>query len=62
MEAYLEKNGRTVLFRRYNGRKWKLGGERRPWDEAFPEHRRLVIEGVTYVHWYDCLTGLACGL
>jgi len=62
VEAYLEKNGRTVLFRRYNGRKWKLGGERRPWDEAFPEHRRLVIEGVTYVHWYDCLTGLACGL
>jgi hypothetical protein len=61
VEAYLTEDGRTVLFRRYNGRQWKLG-ERRPWDEELPDHQRLVIDGTTFVHWYDCLTGLACGL
>ena len=62
VEAYLTESGRTVLFRRYNGRRWKLGEKRRPWDEALPDHQRLVVDGVIFVHWYDCLTGLACGL
>lgn len=62
MEAYLTREGRTVLCRRYNGRLWKYGrkyaGDDRPWDERFPDHNRIVIDGVTFVHWYDCLTGL----
>ena len=62
VEAYLTESGRTVLFRRYNGRRWKLGEKRRPWDEQLPDHQQLVVDGVTFVHWYDCLTGLACGL
>lgn len=61
VEAYLEPGGRTVLFRRYNGRLWKLGPTRPPWDEALPEHRCLVIDGVVFVHWYDCLTDATGG-
>ena len=62
VEAFLTRQGRTVLFRRYNGRLWGKSHGRPPWDEALPDHARLVIDGVVFVHWYDCLTGLACGI
>jgi hypothetical protein len=65
-EAYLNRDGRTVLFRRYNGRLWAVGSgggyDGPPWDERFPGHARVVINGVVYVHWYDCLTDIACGI
>jgi hypothetical protein len=51
-----------VLCRRYNGRLWKYGTDATPWDERFPDHSRVVIDGTAFVHWYDCLTGLACGV
>ena len=62
-EAYITRKGRTVLGRRYNGRFWAVksnawGGP--PWDERYPDNERLVIDGVTYVHWYDCLPSHAC--
>lgn len=53
------------ISRRYNGRQWHVtaeGAYRIPWDERFPDNQRLVIDGVTFVQWYDCLSGLACGL
>jgi hypothetical protein len=64
IEAYLTPEGRTVLDRRYNGRMWRRtkGGDKPPWDEEFPEHNRIVIDGVTFVHWYDCLSDRACGI
>ena len=31
-------------------------------SQAKPYQARVVIDGVVFVHWYDCLTGLACGL
>jgi hypothetical protein len=67
MEGYLIREGRTVLCRRYNGRQWsrKPGSahaDKPPWDERFPTHNRIVIDGVTFVHWYDCLTDRACGV
>jgi hypothetical protein len=58
--AYLERRGRTVLARRYNGRLWHE--REKPWDEVFPDHDRIVINGVTYVHWYDCLSHVAVGV
>jgi hypothetical protein len=65
--AYVSRQGRAVLGRRYNGRQWgrKPGWphmEKPPWDEQFPEHDRMVVNGVTYVHWYDCLSDTALGL
>lgn len=65
--SYITRKGRTVLGRRYNGRQWgrKPGwpyAEKPPWDERFPDHDRMVINGITYVHWYDCLSDLGCGV
>jgi len=67
MEAYLTREGRTILCRRYNGRQWnrepgRAYADKPPWDERFPTHNRIVIDGVTFVHWYDCLSDRACGI
>jgi len=65
-EAYLTRSGRTVLFRRYNARLWALHPESTydgpPWDERFPQNTVIVINGITFVHWYDVLSDLACGV
>lgn len=67
--AYITRAGRTLLFRRYNGNLWgkreKLPhswGVERTWEEDLPHTDRLVIDGVKYVHHYDSLTDVACGL
>ena len=56
-EDYLDENGRTILWRRFNRDDWALdhfGG--RPWSEQLPDNQRLTVNGRTYVHWYDCIT------
>ncbi len=56
-EQYVDQNGRTVLWRRFNRDDWaidRFGGK--PWSEKFPDNERLVINGETYVHWYDCIS------
>ena len=67
--GYITREGRTVLFRRYNGNRWgkrdkppHAWGGRMTWEEDLPHTDRLVIDGVTYVHNYDSLTDLACGI
>jgi len=68
--AYLNREGRTVLFRRYNGNRWgkldhpphRTGGTEMTWAEDLPHAHRLAIDGVTFVHQWDCLTEEACGL
>lgn len=63
VEAFLTRHGRTVVFRRYNGRLWGTGPDstRPPWDQQLPTNQQIIIDGVTYVHWYDCLTHFALG-
>lgn len=56
-EQYLDRNGRTVLWRRFNKDDWALehfGGK--PWGQQLPENEQLTVNGATYVHWYDCLS------
>ena len=56
IEQYLDENGRTILWRRFNRNDWankRYGGT---WTELLPENERLTINGTTYVHWYDCIT------
>ena len=56
-EQFVDKNGRTVLWRRFNRDDWaidRFGGK--PWSEKFPENERITINGQTYVHWYDCIS------
>lgn len=60
MEVFISTEGRAVLTRRYNGRKWALKkGEyaegNLPWDEQYPNNKKIILEGQTYVHWYDSI-------
>lgn len=58
METFIDRSGRTVLLRRYNGRLW-AGAGAREWDRELPGNEVLTVEGVKYVHWYDCLTAVS---
>lgn len=56
-EQYVDKNGKTVLWRRFNRDDWaidRFGGKL--WSEKLPDNERLIINGETYVHWYDCIS------
>ena len=55
-EQYLDENGRTVLWRRFNRDDWAFVRYQKTWSEMLPENERLTIGGMTYVHWYDCIT------
>lgn len=56
-EQYVDQNGRTVLWRRFNRDDWALdrfGGK--PWSQQLPENEQITVNGQRYVHWYDCLS------
>ena len=56
-EQYIDRDGRTVLWRRFNRDDWAMesfGGKR--WSEQLPNNERLTVNGKTYVHWYDCIS------
>ena len=55
-EQFIDQNGRTILWRRYNRNDWAIDHYHKEWTELLPENERLTINGVTYVHWYDCIT------
>ncbi len=35
---------------------WGFERYKKTWSEMLPESERLVINGVEFVHWYDCVT------
>ena len=56
-EQYVDANGRTVLWRRFNRDDWaidRFGGKL--WSEKLPDNERITVNGPTYVHWYDCIS------
>lgn len=55
-EQFLDRNGRTVLWRRFNHNEWAIDRYKKKWSELLPENEKLIINGETYVHWYDCIT------
>ena len=55
-EQFLDENGRTILWRRFNRDDWRLAQYEKLWSEQLPENDRLIVNGVTYVQWYDCIT------
>lgn len=55
-EQYLDENGRTILWRRFNRNDWAFDRYGRKWTEILPDNERIVVNGNIYVHWYDCLT------
>ncbi|MDR2686342.1 MAG: RNA polymerase sigma factor [Oscillospiraceae bacterium] len=55
-EQFIDRAGRTVLWRRFNHNDWHSERYGMPWTEKLPANERLVVNGETYVHWYDCIT------
>lgn len=55
-EQFLDQNGRTILWRRFNRDDWALDRYKTPWSQQLPDNERLTVNGDTYVHWYDCIT------
>ena len=55
-EQYIDKNGRTVLWRRFNRDDWAIERYGQKWSERFPKNNRITVNGVIYVHWYDCIS------
>ena len=55
-EQFLDKNGKTILWRRFNHDDWAMDRYKKSWSEQLPHNDRLTVNGVTYVHWYDCIT------
>lgn len=55
-EQFIDKNGRTVLWRRLNRNDWAFKRYGKLWTEMLPENEILTVNGETYVHWYDCIT------
>lgn len=53
---YLDKKGRTILFRRFNRYDWQSAERGYQWTDRLPESERLMVNGEIYVHWYDCVT------
>ncbi|MDD6800149.1 MAG: RNA polymerase sigma factor [Firmicutes bacterium] len=55
-EQYLDRNGKTILCRRFNKNNWANKRYGKLWTEMLPENERLIVNGETYVHWYDSVT------
>lgn len=55
-EQFIDKNGRTVLWRRFNADDWKAEKYGGLWSKRMPDNERMTVNGQIYVHWYDCLT------
>ena len=55
-ESYIDKSGRTVLWRRFNRNDWAYGTYGKKWTEMLPESERLTVNGEIYVHWYDSIS------
>ncbi len=56
IEQYIDKNGRTILWRRFNRDDWAINRYKKKWSEQLPNNEQLIINGEIYVHWYDCIT------
>lgn len=55
-EQFLDRNGGTILWRRFNRDHWAIDRYKQKWSEQLPNNDRLIVNGVTYVQWYDCTT------
>ena len=55
-EQYLDKNGRTILWRRFNRNDWAKDRYKKNWTEILPDNELITVNGEVYVHWYDCIT------
>lgn len=57
-KQYINAEGRTVLWQRFNRNDWHFSRYGKLWTELLPDSERITVNGETYVHWYDCVTDL----
>lgn len=55
-QQFVDQNGRTVLWRRFNRDDWAFRHFEKYWTELLPDNECVKINGKTYIHWYDCIT------
>lgn len=55
-EQFLDENGKTILWRRFNRDDWAFDRYHKLWSDQLPNNDRLTVNGTTYVQWYDCIT------
>ena len=57
-EQYIDRNGRTVLWRRFNkkNQRWMFDGFESVDDEKLGNNEKLIVNGEECLHWYDCIT------
>lgn len=55
-EQYIDQNGKTILWRRFNRNDWAYDKYGKKWTEMLPDNERVTVNGEIYVHWYDCIT------
>ena len=54
-EQFIDQNGKTVLWRRFNRNDWQIR-DGHLWSERLPQNKQYIINDQTYVHWYDCIS------
>ncbi|MBE6685887.1 MAG: sigma-70 family RNA polymerase sigma factor [Ruminococcaceae bacterium] len=55
-EHYIDKNGRTVLWRRFNKNDWANKHYGKLWSEMLPNNENYSVNDEKFVHWYDCIS------
>lgn len=53
---YVNQEGKTVLFRRFNKDDWKHELYKQKWTDKLPCSDTVQVDNDTYVHWYDCIS------
>lgn len=56
-QQFIDQDGRLVLWRHFNAPNWRG----RDWEKELPDNDRLVLNGRTYVHWYDSINTYVFG-
>ncbi|MGN0528902.1 MAG: RNA polymerase sigma factor [Eubacterium sp.] len=55
-EQFIDKNGKTVLWRRFNADDWKINHYNDCWSSILPNNEKIYVNGKAYIHWYDCIS------
>lgn len=55
-EQFVDENGRTVLWRIFCQNDFLYPKYNKLWTEMLPDSETYTVNGLTYVHWYDCIT------
>ena len=56
IEQYIDRNGRTILWRRFNKNDWAFKRYGKTWEEMLPKNEKLIINNEVFIHWFDCIT------